>query len=62
MADDEHRITALQQPVASPLTAAAIFLIVAVRPGAESRAAVQSEGPRTVPHRATDHRDGTRTV
>ena len=42
MADDEHRITALQQPVASPLTAAAIFLIVAVRPGAESRAAVHA--------------------
>jgi len=42
MADDEHRITALQQPVASPLTAAAIFLIVAVRPGAESRAAVRA--------------------
>src|SRR5271168_1346965 len=35
-------LRALAQPVAAPLTRAAIFLVVTVKPGSESRAAVRS--------------------
>jgi porphyrinogen peroxidase len=40
MAADSNKVSAVQQPVASPLTSAAIFSVVTVHAGAESRAAV----------------------
>ncbi len=51
-------LRALAQPIAAPLTRAAIFLVMAVNPGAENRAAVRSFcGDLGALFRAVDFRD-----
>jgi putative iron-dependent peroxidase len=56
--DAAQGVLALAQPIASPLTRAAIFLVLTVKPGAENRSAVRSFcADLSALYRAVDFRD-----